>query len=190
MARAHVVDDAVVDRLVKVRGQAARPTPSDRNDPQALQQADVQAVRRDERDHVAPGRPDRRAQIEAAAETDEIRVEVDKVKMQLALQVGAELRVTGDHQSRPVGRPVEVADVPGPVGQLLDLPACGGHDEQVVHAAVDVAASVVLVIEPAHHASDRRATKLIAILGRPRVVHHGAGVREHRSEERDSLAVR
>ena len=189
MARAHVVDDAVVDRLVEVSSQAARSSAGDRHDPHAFQQADVQAVRCDKRDHVALGRPDRRAQVEAASEPHEIRLQVDEVQVQLALQVGARFRVAGDHQARAVRRPVEIADVPRTVGQLLRISARGRGDEQVVHPAVDITASVVLVVEPAHHARDRRPTKLVAALGRSRVVHHRIRVGQHRPQKRDSLAV-
>ena len=59
VTRTHVVDDAVVDSLVEIEGQAPRATTGERNDPEPLDQAHVEAVRREKRDHVALRRPDR-----------------------------------------------------------------------------------------------------------------------------------
>ena len=189
MPGAHVVDHAVVHRLVEVGGEAARTAAGEGHHPQPLEQADVEAVRGDEGDQVALRGPDRRAQIEAAAEPYPIGLDVDEVEVQLPLKVGPRLRVAGDDEAGAVGRPVEVGDVPRAVGELPGIAACRRHTEEVVVATVDVTPAVVLVVETAHDPGDRRSPDLLTALRRPRVVDHRVGVREHGAEESDAFTV-
>ena len=187
---AHVVDDAVIHRLVEVSGQAAGAAAGQGHDPKSFQQADVESIRGDERDQVTLGRPDRGAQIEAASKPDPSGVEVDEVEVQLALQVGARLGVAGDHDAAAVRRPVEVGYVPGSVGELLDLAARGRDAKQVVVPAVHVTATVVLVVEAAYDPRDWSAAQLLPTLRWPRIVDHAVSVGEHRPQEGDPLSIR
>src|SRR5438094_1280569 len=112
-----------------------------------------------------------------------------EIDVQYALQFATCLCVTRHDQPRAVGRPVEVADVPGSIGALLHVPARGRNGEEVVIAPVHVAAAVVLVVEAADDAGHRRAAQLLAGFGGSRVVDDGAGVGQHGAQERDALAV-
>ena len=190
VARAHVVDHAVVHRLVEVGGEAARPATGQRHDPEPLEQADVEPVGRDERDLVPLRRPDRRAEIEASAEAEQVGLQVDQVEVQLALQVSLGFGVAGHDEARAVGRPVVVRDVPCASGQLLGVATCRRDHEQVVVAAVDVSLPIVLVVEPAHDAGHGWTAQLLAAFGRPGVVHHRLRIGEDRADERDATAVR
>ena len=189
MPRPHVVDDAVVHRQVEVRGQAAGPAPAQGHDPNALQQADVQPVRCDESDLLPLRRPDGRAEEEAAPKAHTVRLEVDRVQVQLPLQVRTGFGVAGDDKPRAVGRPVEVRDVPCPVRQLLGVATRRGDREHVVIAAVDVPVTVVLVIEPPDHARHRRPAELLATFRWARVVDHGVWIGDDHPDEGEARAV-
>ena len=186
----HVVDDAVADRLVEVRGQASRAVAVERHDPESLQQSRIHAGGGEEGDEVASRRPRRRSQVKAPAEVLAISRQVDQVEVELELQVGAGLGVAGRDKPGAVGRPAVPRDIPSPARQLGNVAATRGHYEEVVIPAVDVALAVVLVLEPPHDPGNRRPADLVAALGRSRVVHHRFRVREDRADEPDPASVR
>ena len=186
----HVGDHGVVHRQIEVGRQAARALAGQRHDPQPFEEPGVQPVGGEERDQIAAGRPRRRAELEPAAQVVAAAGEVDHVKVQLALEVGAGLGVARDHQAQAVGRPVEPGHVPSAARQLGGGPAGRGDHEEMVIATVDEALPVVLVVEAARDPGDRRATHLLAALGRPGVVDHAFGIGEHHPDERDPRPVR
>ena len=118
-----------------------------------------------------------------------IRLEVDEVEVELALQVGARLGVARHDDADAVRRPIEVGDVPGAARQLLGVTPSGRNHKQVVVAAVDIPPAVLLVVEPADDARDRRPAKLLAAFRGPRVVDHRLRVGQHRADEGDPRAV-
>ena len=189
MTGAHVRDHAVADRLVESGGQAARALARERHDPQALQEPHIQAAGSDEGDEIAAGRPARRAQIETTAEALPITCEIDDIKVELALQVGARLGVSGRDQPGAVGGPVEPGDVPRAVRQLRNASANRRHYEEVVIPAIDETLAVVFVIKSTRNAGDRCTPDLLPAFRGPRVVHHRFWVGEHRADEGDPLAV-
>ena len=189
VARAHVGDEAVADRLIEADGEASLVAATSRHDPQALQQARVEPVGGDERDHVAARRPRRRAEIEPAHQLGTPGREVDHVEVEGPLQVGVGLRVARHDELFAVRRPVEPGHVPGSARQLCNVATGRRHYEQMVVAAVDEALAVVLVVEAACDPGDRGASQLIPAIGWPGVVHDRVGIAQHRADESDLSSI-
>ena len=95
----------------------------------------MKAMRSPRGDHA------RRAQVVAAAEAGPIAPRGRRrTGSSSRCRSASGLGVADDDQPRAVGRPVETGDVPRAAGQLRGVAARRRHHEQVVIAAVDVAA--------------------------------------------------
>ena len=115
---------------------------------------------------------------------------VDEIQIQLALQVGAGLGVSGDDQPGAVRRPVEAGDIPHALRQLSDLSTGGRHHEEVVIPAIGEALAVMFVIKTARDSGDRHPPYLLLAFGRPRVVHDSVRIRQDSADERNPASIR
>src|SRR5438445_10835817 len=79
VTRAHVCDQAVADRLVEADREATLVAAACGHDPQPLDEAGVEPVRRDEGDQVAAWAPRRRPEIQAAGPLRPLPGQVDDV---------------------------------------------------------------------------------------------------------------
>ena len=87
VAAAHVGDQAVADRLVERECQAVRNAAGGWHNPQALDQAGIEAVGGHEGDDIASGGPRGGAQVKTASQLVTAALQVDQVEVELALQV-------------------------------------------------------------------------------------------------------